>query len=98
MPFELAAAIVFQIGACRNHAGAPGRAQQNDRYRHVIRAGSRLSRRRSVVFEDLATGRVDRFQEVAKRDGHHPAYIRRLVGLAFFEPAAVRGILQGCNP
>jgi len=45
-------------------------------------------------FEELATGRAQSLQDLARRDGITRRYIRRLVDLAFLSPQLVEAILQ----
>jgi hypothetical protein len=92
--FELTAAAAFTRRGAETKLVLPGLAQQN----HSSRCDPALIRaiaRGRAWFEELATGRVRSFQELAKRDGISRRYIRRLVGLAFLSPQLVETILQG---
>jgi hypothetical protein len=94
---ELTAAVAFTRHGAETILVLPGLAQQN----HSSRCDPALIKaiaRGRAWFEELATGRVRSFQELAKRDGISRRYIRRLVGLAFLSPQLVETILQGRQP
>jgi site-specific DNA recombinase len=91
---ELAAAIAFKRRGAETKLVLPGLAEQNDRSRCDPALIKAIARGRTW-FEELATGRVQSLQELARRDGITRRYIRRLVGLAFLSPQLVETILQG---
>lgn len=49
-------------------------------------------------FEDLATGRVGTFNEIAEREGIGHRYVRQIVSLAFLSPDITEAILEGRQP
>ena len=94
---ELTAAAAFTRRGAETKLVLPGLEQQN----HSSRCDPALIKaiaRGHAWFEELATGRAQSLQELAKRDGISRRYIRRLVGLAFLSPQLVEVILQGRQP
>jgi hypothetical protein len=87
---ELTAAAAFTRRGAETKFVLPGLAQQKHSSRCDPALIEAIARGRAW-FEELAIGRARSLQELAKRDGNSRRYIRRLVGLAFFEPAAGRG-------
>jgi site-specific DNA recombinase len=94
---ELTAAVAFTRRGAETILVLPGLAQQN----HSSRCDPALIKaivRGRAWFEELATGRAQSLQELAKRNGISRRYIRRLVDLAFLSPELVEAILQGRQP
>jgi hypothetical protein len=94
---ELMAAVAFKRRGVETKLVLPGLAQR----KHTSRGDPALIKaiaRGRAWFEELATGRAQSLQELAKRDGISRRYIRRLVGLAFLSPQLVEAILQGRQP
>jgi len=51
-----------------------------------------------VWFEELASGRVLSFGQIARREGTSKRYVERLSKLAFVAPATLEAICQGRQP
>ena len=49
-------------------------------------------------FNELASGRAASSREIAKREGLHDSYVKRLIPLAFLAPEIVRSICEGSQP
>jgi len=49
-------------------------------------------------FNELASGRAASIREIAKREGLHDSYVKRLIPLAFLAPEIVRSICEGSQP
>ncbi len=94
---ELPATIEFKRRGVETKLVLPGVAEQNHGSRCDPALIKALARGR-VWFEELATGRAQSLQELAKRDGISRRYIRRFVGLAFLSPRLVEAILKGQQP
>jgi hypothetical protein len=69
-----------------------------DPSRKVDLALLKLVSRARVWFEELASGRVRSFAEIARREGTTRRYIERLSRLAFVAPVVVEAICQGHQP
>jgi len=94
---ELTAAVEFKRRGTETKLVLLGSAQQN----HASRCDPALIKaiaRGRAWFEELATGRAQSLQDLARRDGITRRYIRRLVDLAFLSPQLVEAILQGRQP
>jgi site-specific DNA recombinase len=94
---ELTAIAAFTRRGAEIKLALPGLVQQT----HSSTADPALIKaiaRGREWFEELATGRAQSLQELAKREGISRRYIRRLVDLAFLSPQLVEAILQGRQP
>jgi site-specific DNA recombinase len=91
---ELTAAAGFTRRGAETKLVLPGLAQQ-DRSSRCDPALIKAIARRRAWFEQLAIGRAQSLNELAKREGFSRRHIRRLLNLAFLSPQLVEAILQG---
>jgi hypothetical protein len=91
---ELTAAAGFTRRGAETKLVLPGLAQQ-DRSSRCDPALIKAIARGRAWFEQLAIGRAQSLNELAKREGFSRRYIRRLLNLAFLSPQLVEAILQG---
>jgi DNA invertase Pin-like site-specific DNA recombinase len=94
---ELTAAVEFKRRGTETKLVLLGSAQQNQAPKCDPALIKAIARGRAW-FEELATGRAQSLQDLARRDGITRRYIRRLVDLAFLSPQLVEAILQGRQP
>jgi hypothetical protein len=73
-------------------------AAGNEPPRKVDPALLKAVARARVWFDELASGRVRSFVEVARNEGIAKRYVERLSRLAFVAPAIVEAICQGQQP
>lgn len=104
----------YRAGRRASHDPAPGGATTRTTRRRVANrdAGRGRSRTRSKLdplllkaivrgrrwFAELAANRAADTRELAKREGLHDSYIRRLIPLAFLAPSIVEAICSGRQP
>jgi DNA invertase Pin-like site-specific DNA recombinase len=94
---ELTAAVDFKTRGAETKMVLPGLAQQNQSSRFDPALVKAIARGR-VWFEELATGRAQSLQQLARRHGITRRYIRRLVDLSFLSPKLIDAILDGRQP
>lgn len=71
---------------------------QNQRVSHPDLALVKAVARAHRWFGDLAIGRVQSVQEIARSEGVTPAYVRHVLPFAFLAPDIVAAILAGTQP
>jgi site-specific DNA recombinase len=73
-------------------------AAANEPPRKVDSALLKAVARARVWFDELASGRVHSFAEIARNEGIAKRYVERLSRLAFVTPAIVEAICHGQQP